>query len=62
MNLRLDAQGRRVREGEQVLIGGNERYRADLSELFLQRVRRPGAIHIARRTEPTFDWSATCYF
>ena len=27
-NLRIDAQGRRVREGEQVVIGGNERYRA----------------------------------
>ena len=28
MNIRIDAAGRRVREGEQVLIGGNERYRA----------------------------------
>ena len=28
MNMRLDGNGRRVREGEQVLIGGNERYRA----------------------------------
>jgi thymidine kinase len=28
MNLRVDAQGRRVQEGEQVVIGGNERYRA----------------------------------
>jgi thymidine kinase len=28
MNMRLDGQGRRVREGEQVVIGGNERYRA----------------------------------
>jgi thymidine kinase len=28
MNLRLDARGQRVREGEQVVIGGNERYRA----------------------------------
>jgi len=28
MNLRLDAAGRRVKEGEQVVIGGNERYRA----------------------------------
>jgi len=27
-NLRLDGHGRRVREGEQVVIGGNERYRA----------------------------------
>lgn len=28
MNMRIDAQGRRVQEGEQVLIGGNDRYRA----------------------------------
>ena len=28
MNMRIDAQGRRVLEGEQVEIGGNERYRA----------------------------------
>jgi thymidine kinase len=28
MNLRVDDQGRRVNEGEQVVIGGNERYRA----------------------------------
>jgi thymidine kinase len=28
MNLRVDDQGRRVKEGEQVLIGGNNRYRA----------------------------------
>ncbi len=28
MNLRIDAEGRRVKEGEQVVIGGNERYRA----------------------------------
>ena len=28
MNMRLDGSGRRVREGEQVVIGGNERYRA----------------------------------
>ncbi len=28
MNMRLDGNGRRVREGEQVVIGGNERYRA----------------------------------
>jgi thymidine kinase len=27
-NLRLDAEGRRVRAGEQIVIGGNERYRA----------------------------------
>ncbi|MBL8324180.1 MAG: thymidine kinase [Rubrivivax sp.] len=28
MNMRVDSDGRRVLEGEQVLIGGNERYRA----------------------------------
>jgi thymidine kinase len=28
MNLRIDDQGRRINEGEQVVIGGNERYRA----------------------------------
>jgi thymidine kinase len=28
MNMRLDSSGRRVSEGEQVLIGGNDRYRA----------------------------------
>jgi len=28
MNIRLDANGRRVKEGEQVEIGGNDRYRA----------------------------------
>ncbi len=28
MNLRVDDQGRRVKEGEQIVIGGNERYRA----------------------------------
>lgn len=28
MNIRIDAQGRRVQEGAQVEIGGNERYRA----------------------------------
>lgn len=28
MNMRIDAQGRRVMHGEQVEIGGNERYRA----------------------------------
>lgn len=28
MNIRIDGDGRRVREGEQVVIGGNERYRA----------------------------------
>jgi thymidine kinase len=34
MNIRLDAQGRRVREGEQVSIGGNERYRQACARCF----------------------------
>ena len=34
MNLRIDAEGRRVREGEQVVIGGNERYRAVCPKCF----------------------------
>ena len=28
MNMRIDSQGRRIKEGEQVVIGGNESYRA----------------------------------
>jgi thymidine kinase len=28
MNMRTDDHGRRIQEGEQVVIGGNERYRA----------------------------------
>ena len=28
LNLRIDARGQRIREGEQVVIGGNDRYRA----------------------------------
>jgi len=28
MNIRIDGEGRRVKQGEQVVIGGNERYRA----------------------------------
>jgi len=47
MNMRLDAQGRRVREGEQVVIGGNERYRAVCPSCFYaddddDRARAPG--------------------
>jgi thymidine kinase len=34
MNLRVDDQGRRVKEGEQVVIGGNERYRAVCPQCF----------------------------
>lgn len=28
MNIRIDSEGRRVKQGEQVVIGGNDRYRA----------------------------------
>ena len=34
LNLRIDARGQRVREGEQVFIGGNERYRAICAACF----------------------------
>jgi len=46
MNLRIDEQGRRVRHGEQVLIGGNDRYRAVCPSCFYSEfedpVRAPG--------------------
>ena len=41
MNLRVDDQGRRVREGEQVLIGGNERYRAVCPSCFYSQAGDP---------------------
>ena len=34
MNLRIDGQGRRVKQGEQVVIGGNGRYRAVCPDCF----------------------------
>jgi thymidine kinase len=36
MNIRIDAQGKRVREGEQVEIGGNERYQQACARCFYQ--------------------------
>jgi thymidine kinase len=47
MNMRIDAQGRRVREGNQVEIGGNDRYRAVCPSCFYADeddgpVRAPG--------------------
>jgi thymidine kinase len=46
MNLRIDAEGRRVKEGEQILIGGNERYRAVCPSCFYSEgddpARAPG--------------------
>jgi thymidine kinase len=41
MNLRVDDQGRRVQEGEQVVIGGNERYRAVCPSCFYSEVHDP---------------------
>jgi thymidine kinase len=34
MNIRVDAEGRRIREGEQVSIGGNESYRQACGRCF----------------------------
>ena len=34
MNIRVDAEGRRIREGEQVSIGGNESYRQACARCF----------------------------
>ena len=39
MNLRVDAQGRAVREGEQTEIGGNDRYVALCRKHFMERTR-----------------------
>jgi thymidine kinase len=41
MNMRIDAQGRRVLEGEQVLIGGNDRYRAVCPSCFYSEDEDP---------------------
>lgn len=41
MNLRIDAQGRRIKDGEQVLIGGNERYRAVCPNCFYSEFEDP---------------------
>jgi len=47
MNLRIDEHGLRVREGDQVVIGGNERYRAICPACFysedeVERADAPG--------------------
>jgi thymidine kinase len=47
MNMRIDDEGRRVLQGEQVLIGGNERYRAVCPSCYyaeddVDRERAPG--------------------
>ena len=41
LNMRIDAQGRRVLQGEQVLIGGNERYRAVCPSCFYSEADDP---------------------
>ena len=41
MNLRMDDLGRRVQDGEQVVIGGNERYRAVCPSCFYSEVDDP---------------------
>ena len=41
MNLRVDTQGRRVKEGEQVMIGGNESYRAVCPNCFYSHDEDP---------------------
>lgn len=41
MNLRIDAQGRRVQDGEQVLIGGDDRYRAVCPGCFYSELADP---------------------
>ncbi|MDE2147127.1 MAG: thymidine kinase [Burkholderiales bacterium] len=43
MNLRIDDQGRRVQDGEQVVIGSNERYRAVCPSCFYSEDGDPGA-------------------
>jgi thymidine kinase len=43
MNLRVDEHGRRVKEGEQVLIGGNDRYRAVCPSCFYSEADTPDA-------------------
>jgi thymidine kinase len=39
MNLRVDGEGRAVREGEQTAIGGNERYLALCRRHFSEALR-----------------------
>jgi thymidine kinase len=41
MNLRVDGAGRRVKEGEQVMIGGNESYRAVCPNCFYSQDEDP---------------------
>ena len=41
LNMRIDAQGRRVEQGEQVMIGGNESYRAVCPSCFYSEDEDP---------------------
>ena len=41
MNMRVDDRGRRVKHGEQVVIGGNERYRAVCPSCFYSEANDP---------------------
>lgn len=43
MNLRVDADGNAVREGESVEIGGNDRYIAVSRRVFMEKMREPEA-------------------
>jgi thymidine kinase len=47
MNMRIDAQGRRVNDGEQVVIGGNERYRAVCPGCFYSDDEAPDSASLA---------------
>lgn len=38
MNIRVDSQGRRIREGEQIAIGGNESYRQVCGRCFYSNI------------------------
>ena len=50
MSLRVDDQGRRVQQAEQVLIGDNERYRAVCTSCFYSEGDDPG------RAPRPFGW------
>ena len=44
MNVRFGADGQRVSDGEQVVIGGNDRYRAERPRCFYSEVVDPGRV------------------
>lgn len=53
MNMRIDEQGRAVREGAQVEIGGNDRYIAVCRKHFKLGESRPSVISQSELLEPT---------